>query len=107
MNGNYTNALIKRTFERHLDPTCGFFGIRLAKTFNLLPKRMKLGLHKFGLNSKCFFKILRLVQFLYEFAHSDDVFNTLILLLFAKLRPARRKGRNGPLEKIKINLQSF
>ena len=34
---------------------------------------MKLGLHKFGLNSKCFFKILRLAQFLYEFAHSDDV----------------------------------
>ena len=56
MNSNYTNALIKRTFEWHLDPTCGFFGIRLAKTFNLLPKRMKLGLHEFDLNSKCFFK---------------------------------------------------
>ena len=79
MNSNYTNALIKRTFKWHLDPTCGFFGIRLAKTFNLLPKRMKLGLHKFGLNSKCFFKILRLAQFLNKFAHSDDVLNTLIL----------------------------
>ena len=79
MNSNYTNALIKQTFEWHHDPTCGFFGIGLAKTFNLLPKRMKLGLHKFGLNSKCFFKILRLAQFLYEFAHRDDVLNTLIL----------------------------
>jgi hypothetical protein len=27
MNGNYTNnTLIKRAFERHLDPTCRFFG---------------------------------------------------------------------------------
>ena len=80
MNGNYTiNALIKRTFERHLDPTCRFFGIRLAKTFNLLPKRMKLRLHKFGLNSKRFFKILRLAKPFYEILHSSDVLDTLSL----------------------------
>ena len=79
MNSNYTNALIKRTFEWHLDPTRGFFGIRLTKTFNLLPKHTKLGLHKFGLNSKCLSKILRLTKPLYELVHRIDVLNTLIL----------------------------
>ena len=71
--------LIKRTFKRHLDFTRRLFAIDLAKTSHLFPKSLKLRLNKFCLNSKCFFKILRLTQPLYEIVHSSDVLNTLIL----------------------------
>ena len=43
LNHTYSSELLNGI----LTPPSRFFGIRLAETFNLLPKRMKLRLHKF------------------------------------------------------------
>ena len=73
-------ASIKRTFKRDLDITCRLFAIDLAKKMShLFRKRLKLRLNKFGLNSKCLLKILRLTQPPYEIVHSSDVPNILLL----------------------------
>ena len=47
--------------------------------FRALGFALGVRLNEVGLNSKCFFKILRLTQPLYEIVHGSDVPNTLIL----------------------------
>src|ERR1700719_189782 len=55
-----------------------------------LPERTELGMHKFVLNSKCFFKIFRLTKLLNKLVDRCDIFSGLILQFFDQLRPARR-----------------
>jgi hypothetical protein len=89
--------LLPATHYRQLDSRrrlfgciCRYFCICLGEARCLLPERTELGMHKFVLNSKCFFKIFRLTQLLNKLVDRCDIFSGLILQFFDQLRPARR-----------------